>query len=126
MKIYQVHEIGGIWEDSYDFVYKTFLNKEKAEMFCTEMNNKYIESLRCNKCPIEYYDDVDCDSDLECEDCKNKSKCTEERIKKTKEYCDNFVLQEVKSDEDIGVSCKNFNYVIDDNVEYYVKEEEVD
>ena len=33
MKIYQVHKSGGEWEDAYDYIVKSCLNKEKAENY---------------------------------------------------------------------------------------------
>ena len=30
MKIYQIHEYGGEWEDKYDLIVASYLSKEKA------------------------------------------------------------------------------------------------
>ena len=54
MKIYQIHEYGGMFEDSFDKIIYTFFSKEKAEDKLSELNielkrkNKRIEN--CDKC----------------------------------------------------------------------------
>lgn len=30
MKIYQIHEYGGEWKDSYDFIVGSFVSRERA------------------------------------------------------------------------------------------------
>lgn len=56
MKIYQVHRIGGVYEDSYDYIVGTYLNKGKAEKFrehiIKENEKEYKKYKRCSKCPI--------------------------------------------------------------------------
>lgn len=58
MKIYQLHEYGGQWEDSFDYIIGSYLKKERAEeekakaqireKELTEQHNK------CNNCPYLY------------------------------------------------------------------------
>lgn len=55
MKIYQLHKYGGEWEDAYDHIIGTYLNKEKAEAAMAERHAsdrrdaEYVE--HCGMCP---------------------------------------------------------------------------
>ena len=40
MKIYQITQFGGDWEDSYEYVEKTYLSKEKAEEELNRLSHK--------------------------------------------------------------------------------------
>ena len=56
MKIYQITEFGGEWEDSYEYVEKTYLSKEKAEEELNKINEelskaKDMQEL-CSECKI--------------------------------------------------------------------------
>lgn len=65
MRIYQIHEYGGEWEDAYDYIVGSYLSEEraKAEMKQLEKEEKELLnwSLRCHECPlhIPYNEDVD-------------------------------------------------------------------
>lgn len=76
MKIHQIHETGGEWEDSYDNIVSSHLNARKAEVECQKLRveeNKRIERARkCNDCPL--YRDA-------------WSEPQEQTIKMTKRYC---------------------------------------
>lgn len=56
MKIYQVYEYGGEWEDSYNDVIATYTTKEAAEecrKYLEIREKKYVEKAEfCNKCPL--------------------------------------------------------------------------
>ena len=56
MKIYQLHEYGGEWEDSYDYIIGSYLRKERAEeekIKAEVKDNKLVEhSNRCWACPF--------------------------------------------------------------------------
>lgn len=56
MKIYQLHECGGEWEDRYDIIIGSYLRKERAEEEKSKAEAKEIElikhSKRCNACPF--------------------------------------------------------------------------
>lgn len=57
MKIYQLHEYGGEWEDSYDYLIGSYLHKERAEeekLKAEALEKKLVEQHnRCNNdCPF--------------------------------------------------------------------------
>lgn len=56
MKIYQIHEYGGEWEDKYDYIVNSYAseNKAKAELEQLEQEEEeYREwSDRCGNCPL--------------------------------------------------------------------------
>lgn len=57
MKIYQLHEYGGDWEDSYDYIIGSYLHKERAEeekLKAEVAEKKSVEQhKRCNhECPF--------------------------------------------------------------------------
>ena len=58
MKIYQITKFGGEWEDSYEYVEKTYLSKEKAEQELNRLNNRLDElkqhEERCDSCTVNY------------------------------------------------------------------------
>lgn len=57
MKIYQVHEMGGEWEDYFDRIIGTFIKKENAEKvkaYCEKSVNEMREqSKKCLHCDEE-------------------------------------------------------------------------
>lgn len=75
MTIYQIHETGGEWEDSYDNIVSSYLNARKAEVECQKLRieeDKRIERARkCNNCPL----------------CDSWYGVTERMIEATKKYC---------------------------------------
>jgi len=107
MKIYQVHKSGGKWEDAYDYIVKSCLNKEKAENYKKQYEEEFAKSTKnskiCDLCPF----------------------CTgREGVMHAKEltsYCkrvnnDDFVIR----NEEV-IECKKYEYVYDE--EYYEIEE---
>lgn len=65
MKIYQVHEHNGQWEDYRDYIVGSYLSKERAiaekEQLEKEEKDMLEWSLRCHECPlhISYDEDID-------------------------------------------------------------------
>lgn len=70
-KIYQIHECGGQWEDSYDFIRSSYLSKEKAEAEMERMKKeeKYLLdwSLRCHECPLRIHSEESVDMSKYCD-----------------------------------------------------------
>jgi hypothetical protein len=56
LEIYQVHQIGGEYEDYYDYIVGTYLHMEDAEKYKQKLLDKQQERIRrndfCEKCPI--------------------------------------------------------------------------
>ena len=92
MKIYQIHEWGGEWEDRYDYIVGSYLLEEKAIAEKERLEAEEKEAAKCNICPL-YFCEPDCNGD--CEDCDNL------RIDKAKKYCDRY------KQSDYG-KCENF------------------
>ena len=112
MKIYQIHEYGGDWEDSYDYIVGSYLSKDKAttEKERLEKEEKFKQELvvKCDYCPL-----YDCFN--ECDG--NCPECLKRRGNKAKEYCEKY-----KPDAE-SYECKNRVYFEDNS---YFKIEEVD
>ena len=109
MKIYQLHEIGGEWEDRYDYIIGSYLRKERAEEEKTKAETeekKLVEhSKRCNRCPfLEVNHDELYDLLLEFPD-----------------YCEEIELE----DADYGMSCLSY-YSHWYKSTFYIKEVEVE
>lgn len=63
MKIYQLHEYSGEWEDFHDYIIGSYLRKERAEEEKAKKEAKEAElikrSHKCNNCPfIETDEDI--------------------------------------------------------------------
>ena len=59
MKIYQLHEHGGEWEDSFDYIVGSYLRKERAEEEKAKREAEEKEEIKlsqkCLECPcLEY------------------------------------------------------------------------
>lgn len=56
MKIYQIHECGGEWEDRYDYIVASYLSEEKAivekERLEKEQEDFIKQTEKCSKCPL--------------------------------------------------------------------------
>lgn len=56
MKIYQIHEYGGEWEDKFDCIVSSYLSKEKAIAEKERLEKKeedFIKQVeKCSKCPL--------------------------------------------------------------------------
>ncbi len=119
MKIYQIHETGGSYEDYYDILKASYLSKEKAEKHLEELNDKLAQMILCDNCPI-YYCRYNCD--IEC----GTKECDDFRIESTIKYCKNFCITYEESDnEELELCCKNRMNERYDNTEYEIREVEV-
>ncbi len=110
MKIYQLHQYGGEWEDSYDYIVGSYLRKERAEeamaIFQRVDQIKVKESRQCCCCPL--FNSSTDDSD------KLKEECIA--------YCDRFRVAEY---DDGGIDCDNWQSYYDEPM-YCIKEVEVE
>lgn len=111
MKIYQIHETGGQYEDYFDYIVGTYLHKDKAEIDMQILIDK--EELRrqeyekCQSCPIGNLDlNVDTIEAM-------RSIC--------QEYCDSSQIFEQLYDEYV---CENEAIYWDDRG-YHITEIEV-
>ena len=100
MKIYQLHEYSGQWEDYHDYIIGSYLRKERAEEEKIRAESKEKELIehhqRCMRCPF-----------LEFE---NAFVGIDELLSKYAGYC-----QEAKLEcSDYGVDCVNYRYHGDD------------
>lgn len=108
MKIYQVHHVGGAYEDYFDMIVASFLSKDKAQDYIDKINREKQElgtiAEKCSKCPIW--------------------NTTKRKYNKNKDvldkYCDKRQLVFIGND----VDCENF-FFYDDDSWYLIKEEEV-
>lgn len=113
MKIYQIHEIGGEYEDYFNYIVGTYLYKDKAELEMRKLieieearQNKYA---KCQNCPVNDFDIIADDRfDVICKACQ--------------EYCDNADI--IEDDEYDEFFCKNQAMYWDDK-NYELKEVEV-
>lgn len=113
MKIYQIHRYGGEWDDRFDDVVGTYLDKGRAmeKMAALEKEDecKVEHSHMCMDCPLwdewSRYDDV--------------------VVQKAKEYCADFTKQGGSDSEyKDGFGC--INYVgYEENAFYRIEEVEV-
>lgn len=93
MKIYQLHEYTGAWEDFRDTIIGSYLRKERAEEELGKAKAKEeelrMQSGKCFECPFLEQDNEDLDSLLS----EHPSYCTKLKLSKT-EYgiinCDNY------------------------------------
>ena len=108
MKIYQIHEYGGEWEDSYDFIVGSFVSRERAILEQKRLEKEEEIIAKCNSCPLYYCVD-DCNYD-----CEN---CDDICVERAKQYCDRFEPIEEP------VRCKN--YFSKDYSCFFIEEVEV-
>ena len=111
MKIYQLHEFGGEWEDFYDRIVGSYIKRERAEEEKLKRQAKVREeqrqSLICNDCPI-------CDS-FGRDD-------TEILAKECASYCKRF---EREDDGDGSIDCANWTSRYDEP-SFEVKEVDIE
>ena len=92
MKIYQLHEYGGEWEDRYDHIIGSYLKKERAQ------EEKWKAQLK-EKLLIEHSE--------RCEDCPFIGESTYNFIEnRYSDYCSKMDLEETEC----GYDCKNYYY----------------
>ena len=56
MKIYQVHRIGGDWEDYYDEIVGTFLYEKNAVQQAIDLLKEKKSNIQCAECDANYYE----------------------------------------------------------------------
>lgn len=108
IKIYQIHETGGEYEDCFDNIVGSYLHKEKAkqelEKFKDALNERRMYYQKCSDCPAQFG-------------------CLEDEIDEIRENCDHFSTE---NDESLIVFCKNAVYSYDESVRYEIEEADVD
>ena len=109
MKIYQIHEYSGKWEDFRDIIVGSYLRKERAEeeLLILEQEEKvYLENkLKCLNCPFIWDDEEKLDILLSLH----------------QDYCAKRSL----TGDDYGIRCENYTSY-HDNRTYRIKEVEVE
>ena len=116
MKIYQIHDYGGEWEDRFDYIVVSYFSKQKAETEMERLKSEEELARKCNSCPL-YFCPMKCDKD--CDQCN--------AIELAKQYCDRYEpFDENKHDPeeyDKYDKCINYDYHMDD---HFFRIEEVD
>lgn len=91
MKIYQLHEYGGEWEDHYDYIIGSYLKKERAEeekiKSETKENELREQGKQCSNCPF-----------------LDNPQALDALLSKYSDYCDKAELEE----SEYGVDCNNY------------------
>lgn len=109
MKIYQLHEYSGVWEDFRDSIIGSYLRKERAEEECKKAKAREKSLIerhnRCASCPL-----LD-------EDFKNIN----EILSEYPNYCKEPKLEET----DYGIDCLNA-YIHWDEATFEIQEVEVE
>lgn len=118
MKVYQIHEYGGDWDDKYDYISSTYLNENKAIVEKEKLEAQEGIAAKCDACPLNTCPE---DCNLDC------SKCTQEdgiaRAKASCGRCDIETIEDENSSDGYYVYCKNKLIHFDDG---YFRIEEVD
>ena len=96
MKIYEVYESSGQYEDRFDYRICAYISKEKAEQKQKELQDKEQKRLqlvnKCyNKCPLDYI--------------LQNSQIYDEFIRKIKEKCSEFIEEDENNKNIELVSC---------------------
>ncbi len=111
-KIYQIHEMGGQYEESFDDVIGSYLHKERAEAalktLCNKEEERRARALKCQNCPVH---DRDCNNYLV-----------------ISEYCEDFDDAYAQDNDGEYLFCKNeyCSYPAFDNRYYRIDEVEVE
>ena len=109
MKIYQLHECGGEWENYHDYIIGSYLRKERAEeeKVKAEVKEKELieHSKRCINCPF-----------LE-EDFANLN----DLMSEYSDYCNEAELE----DGNYGIDCENYCVHYGEN-NFYIEEVKVE
>ena len=114
MKIYQIHELSGEWEDRYDCIVASYLSKEKAYAEKERLEKEIAEEPKCNEC-ILYFCPSECSFDCVSGECK------EHAINEIKKRCKEYEpINEENKDR-----CKNFDYNSYYDTFYKIEEVEV-
>lgn len=111
MKIYQIHEYGGEWEDKYDYIVGSYLSEKKAIIKKEQLEKEEKIRQKCNSCPL-YYCQEECDNN--CDGCLDRS------IQKIKTYCNKY---EPFNKKEGSMKCINFTHNYEES---YFRIEEVE
>lgn len=109
MKIYQLHQYGGEWEDYRDYIIGSYLHKERAEEEMIKAQDEEFQKQRlskqCANCPY-YTDDIEDNQTL---------------ADLMRQHCDH---SDIRCDDDGELFCKNFytHWIYND---FRIKEVEV-
>ena len=112
MKIYQIHEYGGEWEDAYDYIVASYLSEDKALAEKERLEKENAEMIKCNDCPL-YYCPSECD--LKC----GSKECDKQAVNSTKKYCNDYEPERKYKRE-----CKNHSFNFRDSL-FKIEEREV-
>lgn len=111
MLIYQIHEYGGQWEDSFDRIVGTYLHKDRAELEMQKLVDaeKICQELyeKCQNCPIG-------DLDLQ-----------EDTFEEMRHACSTYCGHSQIYEEQYGCGCEN-EAVWREEAYYYIEEVDVD
>lgn len=109
MKIYQIHECGGEWEDYYDYIVGSYLSRGKAVAVKEQLEVSEVEATKCNKCPLLYCPD---ECNLKC----GTKECEKHAINEAKKYCNSYKFSRHNK-------CENYHYKSNES---YFRIEEVE
>lgn len=117
MKIYQIHEYGGEWEDRYDYIVGSYISHDKAIAEKERLEKEEEIKRKCKSCPL-YFCDLDCDEDCD--------ECYKHQVNKAKKYCDRYEPfdKNKHNTDDYDEEDRCVNYCL--NEDSYFKIEEVD
>lgn len=115
MKIYQIHESSGCYEDYHDYIRFTYLDPDKAIKKKEELEAQEEIEKMCDNCPLWFCPD-DCP-----EDCETCDTGISSRVKRAKEYCNKC---DAKVNEYEDLECGNMSSHWDD-CSYSIEEVDV-
>ena len=113
MKIYQIHEYSGSYEDFCDRIVGTYLLEPKAKVEKERLEAIEAEREKCRQCPLYVCNDDN--KDFCNNDCGES--CHKHILSNIGKYCDKYV-------DDGDEHCKNHDWHCDDCT-YEIKEVEV-
>ena len=108
IKIYQIHETGGEYEDRFDNIVGSYLHKEKSKQELEKFKDALSERRM-------YYQ--------KCSNCSAQFGCSVSEIDKIRKRCDRFASEDYES---FIWFCKNAVDSYDESVRYEVEEVDVD
>lgn len=63
MKVYEIREVGGEFEDGYDNFHSAYLSEEKAKAVMSELKKQrdknWAQAEKCEDCPIAWWFDTE-------------------------------------------------------------------
>jgi len=120
MKVYQVVELGGEYEDKYEIIIGTFFNKDKAESLIDKLNKRLenVNNKNCYYCKANDYVSTNMEN-------------AEKVLNEVRRFCNIGVLSidtEKYEDEttEYWVECEVNSYFTSDIRGYVIVENEID